>query len=136
MSVRCFLIGRGRAVPLPGRAPTAPSGTLGLVTSVAAVTGCAVPSSNSRFFPLTAGVVAHCGGALDGMAERGVALVGVDVVPDRCEVGGGIATAGMRGFWGKEPGGCWAEGVVVVGGAGCGGGTTPGVVGIAPGTTP
>lgn len=82
ISVRCFLTGRGRAVPVPGRAPTTPSGAVGPVESAVAATGCAAPSSNSRFFPLTAEVAVHGGGALVGTVKRGAALVGVGVVSD------------------------------------------------------
>jgi len=115
-------------VPAPGCAPT----TLGSAPGLAGLTaGCAMPSSSSRFLPLTAGVAVQ-GGGFVGTADRGVALVGV---VDRCPGAGEMVTAGMRGFRGKEPGSCCAEDCVEFGGVNCGGGATLAVLGSAPGAT-
>lgn len=129
LTVRCFLTGRGRAVPTPACAPT----TLGSAPELVGLTaGCATLSSSSRFLPLIAGVVVQ-GGGFVGTADRGVALVGV---VDNCPDAGEIVTAGIRGFRGKEPGSCCAEDGVEFGGVNCGGGATLAVLGMTPGATP
>lgn len=95
-TIRCFFMGRGRALPTPARAPTTPMGTLG--EREAGVGGCITPSSSSRFRLLPGmGMLDRWGGAVVGTAERGVALVGVDVdwVTDP---GGGMDTGATRGF--------------------------------------
>ena len=129
LTVRCFLIGRGHAVPTPGCAPT----PVGSAPGPAGLTaGCATPSSSSRFLPLTVAVAVQ-GGEFVGAAKRDVALVGVaDWCPD---TGGTTVIAGRRGLGGEVPGGCWAEGVVEFGGVGCGGEAAVGELDIAPGTT-